>query len=313
MIEIVRFDHLSMAVAELDPQIELLESLFGFRYVGRFDEDGFVGANLEVPGSSGMGFELLAPSGPDSYLHRFLQGPHGPGVHHVAMQVTDVLAAAALMRAEGMEPWGLVEHDTSRHEHGEQPPGAPPEDRSVVYIHPRHGGHGFLFQLYSGTPWHPATPFVDDREHTLGIRAINHYAHAHHSRDGLADWYTRLFGMQLYHRSPGPASPPGGGFQTAVLDTPTRQLRIEIISPGGEDSFIARFLARRGPSVHHVTFEVHDWDRAVAACAHHDIETFGERAGETHGVAWREAFIHPRDTGGMLTQFFWQAQPGVWV
>jgi 4-hydroxyphenylpyruvate dioxygenase-like putative hemolysin len=83
--------------------------------------------------------------------------------------------------------------------------------------------------------------------------------------------------------------------------------------PAGQDSFVARFLERRGPSIHHVTFEVADWERAVAACARHDVTLFGERTGETRGVTWREAFIHPRDTGGLLVQFFWQAEPGVWI
>jgi methylmalonyl-CoA/ethylmalonyl-CoA epimerase len=51
----------------------------------------------------------------------------------------------------------------------------------------------------------------------------------------------------------------------------------------------------------------------VAALAHHGVRTFGERSSETNGVPWREAFIHPKATGGVLLQFFWQAEPGVWI
>ena len=98
-----------------------------------------------------------------------------------------------------------------------------------------------------------------------------------------------------------------------MLETPTRQLRFEVIAPAASDCFVQRFLDRRGPAIHHVTFEVGDWDRAVAACAYHGVAIFGERSGETSGVPWREAFIHPRYTGGMLAQFFWEAEPGVWV
>jgi methylmalonyl-CoA/ethylmalonyl-CoA epimerase len=62
-----------------------------------------------------------------------------------------------------------------------------------------------------------------------------------------------------------------------------------------------------------VTFEVADWDRAVRACADHEVPTFGENRGETDGAAWRDVFIHPRHTGGVLVQLFWEERPGVWV
>ena len=145
-----------------------------------------------------------------------------------------------------------------------------------------------------------------------GFKALNHLSHGYSSRDELGDWYERLFGMRTIHRSEADGSETG--FRTRVLEhEPTRQLRFEMIEPASGASFIQRFLERRGPGMHHVTFEVHDWDRAVSACAHHNIPIFGEQSDSTDGVPWREAFIHPRYTGGVLVQFFWQAEPGAWV
>jgi methylmalonyl-CoA epimerase len=316
VIEIVRFDHISIAVREMEPQVERLEGLFGFRYVGRFEEDAFSGANLEVPGSSDMGWEVLAPSGPDSYLHRFLNGEHGPGLHHVAMQVRDLDQAVEAMRDEGVEPWGTPgEGPDERPGEGRVPDAAesgdPADERGVVYIHPKMGGHGFLFQLYAGEAWHRGEPWEDEGEHTLGIKAINHLSHAHPSREQLADWYERVLGLQTIYRSPDGVAE--AGFRTQVLETPTGQMRWEILEPAGSDSFLQRFLEQRGPSIHHVTFEVHDWQRALDACRYHGIQPFGHRDGITDGVPWHEAFIHPRDTGGMLAQIFWQAEPGVWI
>lgn len=330
MIDVVRFDHVSMAVPEIEPQVELLEALFGFRYAGRFEEDGFVGANMDIPGTSGLSWELIAPDGPDSYLRRFLDGPQGAGIHHLTLRVRDLSQAVDALRAEGVEPWGVPADpaavpsflgSTSAAEPREPTPplaegmdeSSADLDRDVAYIHPRRGGHGFLFQLYAGEPWHTPEPFDDDRANTLGIIAVNHLAHAYPARMELADWYMRLFGMSLVHAPPESVVPPASGFRTAVVEASTGQLRVEVIAPSAPESFVARFLERRGPSIHHVTFEVEDWDRAVAACAHHGVEVFGERDGETRGVAWREAFIHPRNTGGMLVQFFWQAEPGVWI
>lgn len=361
MIDVIRFDHISMAVPALEPQIEILESLFGFRYAGKFVEEreGYIGANFEIPGSSDLGWEVLEPYGEDSYLHRFLDGVSGPGLHHVAVQIRDVEQARAALLAEGVQPWGADEPAPAEAaEVASEAPTAPPVDapsptvseeapapptspeapaaaaeqpsaeaprpnggeqpaRGTIYIHPHAGGHGFLYQLFAGPAWHRAEPFTDDREHTLGIIAVNHLSHAHPSRDELGSWYERVFGLETFHRSPstveGADGAPGPGFSTQVLETPTRQLRWEILEPAGPDSFVQQFIDRRGPAMHHIAFEVGDWDRAVAACAHNDVPTFGERSGETNGVPWREAFIHPRDTGGVLTQFFWQAQPNIWI
>lgn len=301
-IQIKRLDHISMAVPALDPQIDLMKRLFGFRLAGKFENDeGYFGANLEVPGRTAIGWEVLAPRGEDSYLHRFLAGPTGPGLHHMAIQIESTSQAAGVIREEGAEPWGFKE----------RPDVGPDEpSRGVVYMHPRSGGRGYLWQMYAGDPWHQGELFDDEETDTLGIIAVNHLAHATHDREELGDWYERVFGLHTVWRSPGDGVE--AGFRTRVLETPTEQIRFEMIEPVG-DSFIAKFLETRGEGMHHVTFEVGDWEHALAACRTHGIPTFGERSGTREGARWSEAFIHPRHTGGMLVQFFWQEQPGTWI
>ncbi len=299
MIDILRFDHVSQAVPELALQVDLLERLFGFRPAERFEsKDGYSGIHMAMPGSSHVGWEVIAPNGPTSSLHRFLEGATGAGLHHVTLRVRSTAQAADALQTEGAQPWagGPVE---------------PGEEPSVMYIHPRGGGHGFLYQLYQGDTWHQAEPVEDSGPHTMGITALNHLSHAYSSCDELGDWYERLFGMQTIHRSEGDGSDTG--FRTRVLEHAVKQIRFEIIEPATAASFVQRFLERRGPGMHHATFEVGDWERALAACVYHDIPVFGERAGDTDGVPWREAFIHPRHTGGILTQFFWQAEDGAWI
>ena len=302
MLEITRVDHISMAVRELAPHVDVLRRLFGFQPVGDWvvEGEGYEGVKLQVPGRSGVAWEVLAPHGPDSYLARFLDGPNGPGLHHVAFDVPDVGEAVERLRALGIEPWGQP-----------SPDGHWPE----AYIHPRRGGNGFLYQLYSsgsGAPWHRADVVepTSDAEGTLGITAINHLAHAHADRETLAAWYEQVLGMRTIHRSQDGDSE----FLTQVLEMPGRQMRWEIIQPGRPGSFVQRFLDARGPAMHHVTFEVGDWARALAACEQHGVPIFGERAGVEHGGGrWNEAFIHPRHTGGFLAQFFWEERPGTWI
>ena len=308
MLEITRIDHISMAVPELEQAAALFEQLFGFRRVSEWVQEREVnrGATFKVPGSSGVDWELLAPSGGDSQLWRFLDSPNGPGLHHVALQVPDVRAAVEELRRLGIEPWG-------------QPSAASGDGWREVHIHPRRGGNGFLFQLYSAdadAPWRHADPPPEagDAEHTLGVVAISHLSHAHPDREQLSRWYESVLGMRTCYRSPDTEQGDDeNGFSTQVLETPTAQMRWEILQPSGEHSFVQRFLDARGPTMHHVAFEVADWERALAACDHHGVATFGAREGESDGARWCEAFVHPRDAGGLLAQLFWQERPGVWI
>ena len=97
-----------------------------------------------------------------------------------------------------------------------------------------------------------------------------------------------------------------------MLQLPSKQLKIEIIAPAHPVSFVQKFLNERHTSVHHLTLEVEDWNRAIAALDFHGIRTFGERSNVGAESLWHEAFIHPKETGGVLLQIFWQAKPGLW-
>lgn len=144
MIEIAHIDHISMAVADLDAQVALLEGLFGFRARGSWtdEEGGYQGASLEVPGRSGIDWEVMAPLAGDNQIQRFLDGPRGPGLHHITFEVANVDVAMGQLLALGIEPWGVR-------------PAAAGEPAQELYVHPRLG-HGFLFQLTAPAPasWH---------------------------------------------------------------------------------------------------------------------------------------------------------------
>ena len=299
MLEITRIESVGTAVPTLEPQLELLERLFGFRAgETRLDEESSaLRVQLSVPGSSDIDWEVAAPSGDESYLTSFIEGPAGPGIHHVLLQVRDLPEAVDELRRLAIEPWSNDWAD-------------PEQPLEECFIHPRRGGHGLLFRLRGPNGRGERPPPPEDREGTLGIIAINHLSHAHSDRDELAYWYARVFGMESFHRSP---EDPERQFVTDVLETPTRQMRWEVLQPFGHRSFVQRFLDRRGPGLHHVAFEVGDWQRALAACESYGVETFGGRDGVTDGARWSETFIHPRRAGGMLVQIFWQERPGIWV
>ena len=137
-IGIKRLDHVCWAVRSLDDVLPLLTELMGMRVVSRWENEkrGWRGVSLEVPGGTAH-FELLAPLGEDSFLHRFLE-ERGPGLHHVTFEVEDVDAAAQAMRDFGVEPLGGVQRSYNG---------------SETYLHPRDSG-GVLFQFYTEEEHH---------------------------------------------------------------------------------------------------------------------------------------------------------------
>ena len=77
---------------------------------------------------------------------------------------------------------------------------------------------------------------------------------------------------------------------------------IELIKPTTADSGVAKFLANRGPGLHHLCLEVPDLDAKLAALAASGCELINETPRERDGR--RYAFIHPDSTGGVLLELY---------
>lgn len=76
---------------------------------------------------------------------------------------------------------------------------------------------------------------------------------------------------------------------------------VELLEPAAEDSPIGKFIARRGPGIHHLCFAVDDLDAALDQCRHHGIRLIDEvpRIG---AEGKRIAFLHPSSTSGVLIE-----------
>ena len=81
---------------------------------------------------------------------------------------------------------------------------------------------------------------------------------------------------------------------------PVGETRIELLEPLDESSPIARFLARRGPGIHHIAFAVDDLETTRAHMAASGLEPLGEPSTGADGR--RIQFFHPRSTGGVLIE-----------
>ena len=75
---------------------------------------------------------------------------------------------------------------------------------------------------------------------------------------------------------------------------------IEILEPLGDHGFLHRFLAERGPGVHHVTFKVPSLDEVTARAERAGYDVVGR---DDTDPEWREAFLHPKQALGIVVQF----------
>jgi catechol 2,3-dioxygenase-like lactoylglutathione lyase family enzyme len=75
--------------------------------------------------------------------------------------------------------------------------------------------------------------------------------------------------------------------------------RLEILEPLGEDGFLHRFLAARGPGVHHVTFKVPSLAQACERAVAHGYRIVGY---DDSDPDWAEAFLHPKEALGVVVQ-----------
>ena len=90
--------------------------------------------------------------------------------------------------------------------------------------------------------------------------------------------------------------------RTRVAMFPVGESRVELLEPMGEDSPVGRFLASRGPGIHHICFEVDDIDAECARLREQGLRLlFDEPQEGAHGA--RVMFLHPKDTGGVLIEF----------
>lgn len=95
-----RIDHIGVAVEDIEASLELYRDAFQMEVAHReiVEEQGVEAVLLDV-GENHV--ELLAPLGPDTPVGRFLT-KRGPGLHHVAYQVSDIETTLATLKATGL-------------------------------------------------------------------------------------------------------------------------------------------------------------------------------------------------------------------
>ncbi len=134
-VELLRIDHVGMAVPDLDAAVAFWTDTFGMRCVHQETnhEQGVREAMMAVgPDGGGPRVQLLAPATPDSAIAKFLDRS-GPGLQQLAYTVRDVAATSAALRAKGLR---LLYDEPRRGTAGSL----------INFVHPKDAG-GVLVEL----------------------------------------------------------------------------------------------------------------------------------------------------------------------
>ncbi|MCI0451347.1 MAG: methylmalonyl-CoA epimerase [Candidatus Latescibacteria bacterium] len=127
------------------------------------------------------------------------------------------------------------------------------------------------------------------------IRGIDHIAVAVENLDAAIALFESVFGLKAHHRE------EIAGFGVAIATIATGDTEIELVQGTTPDSPITKFVAARGPGLHHIAFEVGDIDGALKKLAAKGIPLIDSvaRPGKQGS---RVAFIHPKATGKVLCE-----------
>jgi methylmalonyl-CoA/ethylmalonyl-CoA epimerase len=125
--------------------------------------------------------------------------------------------------------------------------------------------------------------------------SVHHVGLAVEDLDGALATYGRLFGARLEHRS----RVEEQGIEAASIRV--GESRLELLGALGDDTPVGRFLAKRGPGMHHVAYEVEDIGAALAHLSDAGAELIDETP--RHGMFGLEiAFVHPDSVHGVLSE-----------
>jgi methylmalonyl-CoA/ethylmalonyl-CoA epimerase len=127
------------------------------------------------------------------------------------------------------------------------------------------------------------------------LSAVDHVGVAVDDLEAALTLYRDVLGMPLVHRE----TVSGQGVEAALLDV--GESHIELLAPLGAETAVGKFLARRGPGLHHVAYRVASVDEALAALAKAGMRLIDEQP-RTGIRGSRVAFVHPSSTGGVLTE-----------
>ena len=133
------------------------------------------------------------------------------------------------------------------------------------------------------------------------FKRIDHIGVAVEDLDAAIKLYERSFEMELVHRE----TVESQGVEAVLLDV--GEGHIELLAPLGPDTPVGKFLAKKGPGIHHVAYSVEDIDKALEQAEAIGLKMI-DQTPRTGIRGSRVAFVHPAATGSVLTEIVQPAE-----
>jgi len=129
------------------------------------------------------------------------------------------------------------------------------------------------------------------------IKNINHVAVVVNDMEKALSFWRDALGLELHELR----NVPVENSQVAFL--PLAGSEVELVEPTSEDSGIAKYLAKRGPGMHHICLEVDDIEGMLAQLKAKGVRLINQEP-RTSADGKRYAFIHPESTSGVLVELY---------
>jgi methylmalonyl-CoA epimerase len=133
------------------------------------------------------------------------------------------------------------------------------------------------------------------------FESVDHIGVAVDDLDASIKLYSELFEMPLEHRE----TVAEQGVEAALLGVGSSH--VELLSPLADDTPVGKFLAKRGPGIHHAAYRCENVASALELCKQRGLRVIDEqpRRGIRGSLV---AFLHPASTGGVLTELVQPAE-----
>lgn len=131
----------------------------------------------------------------------------------------------------------------------------------------------------------------------MRITGFNHLAIAVPDIERALGFWRDVLGLEVGHG----AEEEGQGVDVAFL--PVGDGAVELIAPRDDASGTARFLAKRGPGIHHLCLEVDDLDAMIARLRDAGVRLTSDEP-YTNAAGRRLIFVHPASADGVLLELY---------
>lgn len=129
------------------------------------------------------------------------------------------------------------------------------------------------------------------------VKQVNHVAVVVDNMDKALSFWRDALGMELHELRDVPAE------KSRVAFLPLPGSEVELVQPTTDDSGIAKYLAKRGPGMHHLCLEVDDITGMLAQLKSKGVRLINEEP-RTAADGKKYAFIHPESTSGVLVELY---------